>query len=164
MQQQSPETVGVLESFAITWYLKPQTAFYPHAQLWKPWNHWGICCWHCLALKCIFMDLYLAAIANANGYAKLSFSFLVAKMAWTFSLSFVWMLLTHTASCLHPPAIPTITSETLHLSLPLFFQLCLSYSFPPMFQFYDVSPLNYIDVSSVTAASITQTFPGLSGR
>lgn len=101
------------------------------------------------------MDMYLAANAYANGYAKMCPfpSWLLKWHALFPSVSYGSWNLTQAASCLHPPALPIIISETLHLCLPLTLFPTVSFILflsTPVFQFYDVPPLNYIeDTSSV---------------
>lgn len=140
--------------------MKTQTAPCSHVQLWKLWDYQDNSCWHCLDLKCVsvFMDLYLAANACANGYAKMSpFASWLLKWHEPFpSVLYRCWNSTHTASswraCLHSPALPVTTSETLHLS-PTLFPAVSFIVFPsaPVFQFCGMSPWSTQKISHLWA-------------
>lgn len=124
MQQWGRGTASILRVLPLEWaLLMSQTAFCPHTQPWKLQEHWESACWHWQTLKCVsvFMDLFLSANDNASVQAKMCpFPSWLAKMAWSFSLSLIWMLESdHAVSFFCSPALPMITSETLHLYLPV---------------------------------------------
>lgn len=64
----SSETQGQRTSWRVLlleWDLKPQTAFCPHTQLWKPWDHWESSCWHWLALKCVSVFMSVSGLVSS---------------------------------------------------------------------------------------------------